>query len=97
MLIALPIAAEKHPSRPFNALLDQSLRSRAHIGNRPVVAAGKIDLNTCLIACEAGTKAIENFCRSLPPDPEMRMACWSITLLSVPACKGFCYSWFLLD
>jgi hypothetical protein len=99
MLFALPISAEKHPARDSNNLLDpvpRYYRHSAHFSNRAAMVA-KPDLNSCLKACDAGTNAIENFCRSLPPIPEMREACWSITLASIPMCKGFCYAWFLVD
>jgi hypothetical protein len=95
ILFAPPIAAEKHPTKDINTLLDQTCRPRGYIGNRTSVIAGKPNLAACLNACDGGTKAIENFCRSLPPDPEMRGACWAVTLGSVPLCKGFCYAWFV--
>jgi RHS repeat-associated protein len=49
-------------------------------------------LSRCLDACEAGGRAIENFCRSLP-DPRARGLCWA-SRWSVPVCRGMCYALF---
>jgi RHS repeat-associated protein len=58
-----------------------------------LAAAARPDqLNRCLDACEAGGRAIENFCRSLP-DPRARGLCWA-SRWSVPVCKGMCYALF---
>ncbi|OQW65513.1 MAG: hypothetical protein BVN28_01575 [Nitrospira sp. ST-bin4] len=53
----------------------------------PIADPGK--LSRCLDACEAGGRAIEQFCRSLK-DPRARALCWA-NRWSVPACKGICY------
>jgi len=96
MLFALPISVEKRPREDQNTIFERAVPPHARPNRMPPVIAGKPNLAACLQACEAGTKAIENFCRSLPPDPEMRAACWAVTLGSVPACKGFCYAWFVV-
>jgi RHS repeat-associated protein len=58
-----------------------------------LAAAPRRDLlNRCLDACEAGGRAIENFCRSLP-DPRARGLCWA-SRWSVPVCKGMCFGLF---
>jgi RHS repeat-associated protein len=58
-----------------------------------LAAAARPDqLNRCLDACEAGGRAIENFCRSLP-DPRARGLCWA-SRWTVPVCKGMCYALF---
>lgn len=48
-------------------------------------------LARCLTACDQGIAAIEQFCRSLPPDPRIRALCWAARW-SKPACRGFCYA-----
>jgi RHS repeat-associated protein len=58
-----------------------------------LAAAARPDqLNRCLDACEAGGRAIENFCRSIP-DPRARGLCWA-SRWSVPVCKGMCFALF---
>jgi hypothetical protein len=90
-------AVEKTPIG--SALLDGKtlVSDRAY---RPIGAdavAMSVDLPSCRHACASGTSAIENFCRSLPPDPKMRAACWAVTLGGVSLCNSFCYAWFLLE
>ena len=87
--LAAPVAAQEQPA---SAAEQPQFLGADEPGSR-VAAASGVNLSSCLHACDSGTAAIQNYCRSLPPDPELRTACWAVTLGSVPLCKGFCYAW----
>lgn len=49
-------------------------------------------LAQCQRACVGGKTAIENFCRSLPPDPKLKTACFALTFASLVFCTNWCYA-----
>lgn len=59
-----------------------------------VLSRGPADprLNACLGACNAGTEAMWDFCRSLPKGAKkLRAGCWSVAVAGAVACRGWCF------
>jgi hypothetical protein len=50
-------------------------------------------LAQCLAACQAGSAAIEAFCRVVV-HPAAKAACWGVVYAGPVACSGFCYWYF---
>ena len=50
-------------------------------------------LAQCLAACQAGSTAIEAFCRVVV-HPAAKAACWGVVYAGPVACSGFCYWYF---